>query len=345
MFEHPANLSLEARFAHLQANALRSLSFDAEYADDFHGWQRSLRETLLNLMAVHPQEECEVTAAVGEPEDRGDYTRTYLRITSRDGVEIPAFLLRPKMLRAPAAAVVCLHGHGPGKVVPVDFGQDVKGRPVVVEGERDFALQAVAAGHIALAPDLRGFGELMLEQDLDADRGSSCQQLSMRAMVVGKNLLGMRVLDIMSCVDYLQGLEEVDAGKIICTGQSGGGTATLFATALDTRFAASVPSCYFCTFEHSIMAMSHCDCNYVPGLLDRCEMYDVAGLIAPRPLLIVAGREDSIFPLAGVQIAFERVQEMYRAAGAPDNVELYLGDGGHRYYKERVWSFVAESLA
>jgi dienelactone hydrolase len=274
----------------------------------------------------------------------GDYVRRYLRLTSRDGVVIPAFLLVPKGCDKPATAVVCLHGHGPGKVVPADFGQDVRGRPVVVEGERDFAVQAVRAGHIALAPDLRGFGEMMLQDDLDADRGSSCQQLAMRAMMVGRTLLGMRVLDIISCVDYLTGLPEVDPAKIVCTGQSGGGTATLFATALDTRFAASIPSCYFCTFEHSILAMSHCDCNYAPGLLNLCEMYDVAGLIAPRPLLIVAGKEDPIFPIAGVRLAFARVQEMYAAAGAPGNVELFVGPEGHRYYPQRVWSFVREKL-
>jgi len=154
----------------------------------------------------------------------------------------------------------------------------------------------------------------------------------------------MRVLDVISCVDYLTSLPEVDPAKIVCTGQSGGGTVTLFATALDSRFAASAPSCYFCTFEHSILAMRHCECNYAPGLLNLCEMYDVAGLIAPRPLLVVAGEKDPIFPIVGVRQAFERVQAMYAAAGALDNVELYIGPEGHRYYQERVWPFVRERV-
>ncbi|NPV48354.1 MAG: prolyl oligopeptidase family serine peptidase [Armatimonadetes bacterium] len=344
MLNEPANLSLQARFDQLMAAGLRSLGYDPEFADDFRGWQRQLREALSSLLAVHPGEEQEVVAETGDERDMGDYLRRYVRITSRDGVVIPAFLLIPKTLASPAVAVVCLHGHGPGKVVPADFGQDVKGRPLTVEGERDFAVQAVREGHIALAPDLRGFGELMLQDDLDADRGSSCQQLAMRAIMVGRTLLGMRVLDVISCVDYLTALPEVDPAKIVCTGQSGGATVTLFATALDSRFAVSIPSCYFCTFRHSILAMTHCDCNYVPGLLNLCEMYDVAGLIAPRPLLIVSGEHDSIFPLAGVQVAFERVQAMYTAAGAPGNVELYVGPDGHRYYKQRVWDFVRERL-
>jgi dienelactone hydrolase len=344
MITTPVNHSLHTRFDSLLHGALRAQTYDAEAAADFHGWQRTLRESLMNLLAVHPVAEHEVSGEVLSERDMGDYVRRYVRITSRDGVLIPAYLLVPKGPAAARPAVLCLHGHGPGKVVPTDFGQDVHGQPVTVAGERDFAVQAVQAGYVALAPDLRGFGELMLEDDLAAQRGNSCQQLAARALMVGRTLLGMRVLDGISCVDWLQTLPEVDPARILCTGQSGGGTATLFTTALDTRFAASAPSCYFCTFEHSIMAMSHCDCNYAPGLLNLCEMYDIAGLLAPRPLLIIAGEHDPIFPLAGVKLAYEKVQQMYAAAGAPDQVELYIGPEDHRYYKARVWDFFAEKV-
>jgi cephalosporin-C deacetylase-like acetyl esterase len=344
MLDSPCNLSLQARFSDLLHASLRAMTFDEGAATHFHSWQRSLREALMGLLAVHPHEEREVSGEVVSERDMGDYTRQYVRFNSRDGVVIPAFLLVPKGASHPVPAVLCLHGHGPGKCVPSDFGQDVKGNPVIVEGERDYAVQAVREGYLALVPDLRGMGELTLQQDLDAGLGSSCQQLSQRALMVGRTLLGMRVLDCISAVDYLLTLPQVDPARIICTGQSGGGTATLFATALDTRFAMSIPSCYFCTFEQSIMAMAHCDCNYAPGLLNLCKMYDLAGLIAPRPLLIIAGEQDSIFPLEGVQIGFEKAQAMYRAAGKPDKVELYVGPEGHRYYKARVWDFVKENL-
>lgn len=344
MIETRANESLQRRLDDLLAGSLRAMSYEPGSDDDFHAWQRSLRSELLSLLAVHPQEELPVTGQVFDERDMGGYVRQYVRFTSRDGITIPAFQLVPKGVTGPVPAVLCLHGHGPGKVVPADFGQDVRGKPVQVEGERDYAVQAVREGYVALAPDLRGFGELMLDQDLAGGAGCSCQQLSQRALMVGRTLLGMRVLDCMSAVDYLLTLPQVDPHKIICTGQSGGGTATLFATALDTRFALSIPSCYFCTFEHSIMAMAHCDCNYAPGLLNLCEMYDIAGLVAPRPMLIIAGEQDSIFPLEGVRIAYKRVQGMYRAAGAEGKLELYVGPEGHRYYKARVWDFVREHL-
>lgn len=339
------HLTLEARFAHLLQGSLRSMTFDPAEAEDFRHWQRSLREALLNLLAVHPQAEEEVRGEVMSEEDMGDYRRQVVHFGSRDGVVIPAFLLLPKTpVEGKRPAVVCLHGHGPGKCLPADAGVDPWGKPVKAEGERDYAVQAVREGYVALAPDMRGMGELMLAQDVANKLGCSCQQLSQRALMVGRTLLGMRVLDCMSAVDYLLTRDDVDPQKIVCTGQSGGGTATLFATALDTRFVVSIPSCYFCTFEHSIMAMHHCDCNYAPGLLNLCEMYDLAGLIAPRPLLIIAGAQDAIFPPEGVQIGFERAQSMYAAAGKPENLELYVGPEGHRYYKARVWDFVREKL-
>jgi cephalosporin-C deacetylase-like acetyl esterase len=318
MLQEPCNLSLQQRFADLVHSSLRSMTFDAEAAGDFRYWQRSLREALMSQLVVHPQEECQVRGEVVSERQMEGYTRQYVRFNSRDGVVIPAFLLIPNDSRG------------------ANF--QVRQRPAVL------CLQAVREGYVALVPDLRGMGELMLQQDLDHNLGNSCQQLSQRALMVGRTLLGMRVLDCISAVDYLLTLPQVDPQAIICTGQSGGGTATLFATALDTRFAMSIPSCYFCTFEHSIMAMSHCDCNYAPGLLNLCEMYDLAGLIAPRPLLIIAGAQDSIFPLEGVKIAFEQAQQMYKAAGKPDLVELYAGAEGHRFYKARVWDFVREKL-
>ena len=74
----------------------------------------------------------------------------------------------------------------------------------------------------------------------------------------------------------------------------------------------AVPSCYFCTFEGSIGMIRHCECNYVPGVMRLGEMYDVAGLIAPRPFCAIAGRGDGIFPIDHVEFAYERLKNYLR---------------------------------
>ena len=145
-------------------------------------------------------------------------------------------------------------------------------------------------------------------------------------------------------IDWAIAHQGVDPARIAITGNSGGGTVSLFAAACDTRISVAVPGCYFNTFAGSIGSIIHCDCNYVPGILRLGEMHDIAGLIAPRHFLAVAGRDDPIFPVAHTQAAFAQLAKIYAAASVPDRCELYIGDGGHRYYKERVWSFIAEGF-
>ena len=45
-------------------------------------------------------------------------------------------------------------------------------------------------------------------------------------------------------------------------------------------------------------------------------MYDVAGLIAPRPLFVESGEKDNIFPIAASNASFERVKKVYAAFDA-----------------------------
>jgi dienelactone hydrolase len=329
-------------FAALARGGRRELGFARVRPSDWREWQTQLRTALRELLAVDSYEPHEVRAEVVTEERCAGYRRQLLRVQGRDGAVIPAYWLIPDELAAPAGVVIALHGHGPGKVKPVAASQDYWGQPVDVSGERDYAVQAVRRGYLALAPDLRGFGEMMLPEALAAAKGDTCTEMAMRALMVGRSLVGMRILDMSSLIDWLVTQPQVDPGRLFCTGQSGGGTLTVWAAALEERIAAAVPSCGFCTFEHSIMAVHHCPCKYAAGVLDLCENYDLAGLIAPRPLLVVTGALDPIFPLEGVRSAYEQAREVYQAAGRPGNIELFVGGEGHRYYAERVWEFLGE---
>jgi dienelactone hydrolase len=212
-------------------------------------------------------------------------------------------------------------------------------------GERDVALQAVREGYVAIAPDMRGFAGLRRQPEIDKDANNSCRTMQMHAMMFGRTLIGERVWDVMRLIDYATTRPEIDTSRVAVTGNSGGGTVSLFAGACDERITVSAPSSYFCTFEHSIGSIRHCECNYVPGLLAVAEMNDVASLTAPRAFLAVAGRTDPIFPYEATQAAFERVKEAYTAAGVGERCELYTGEGGHRYYKAGIWPFMRRWLA
>jgi adenine deaminase len=163
-------------------------------------------------------------------------------------------------------------------------------------------------------------------------------------ILVGRTPIGDRVWDISRLIDWAVENLPVDPGKIVVTGNSGGGTVTLFAAACDTRITVAVPSSYFCTFTGSIGSLHHCECNYIPGIMQLGEMSDVAGLIAPRPFCAVQGKLDTIFPIEESRKAFDQLKQVYKAAGVQDNCELYEGQEGHRYYKAGVWPFVRKHL-
>ena len=143
-------------------------------------------------------------------------------------------------------------------------------------------------------------------------------------------MMGLRVWDGMRAVDYLATRPEADSARLGAMGISGGGAHTYFSTACDDRIRACVISGYFCDWRQSILTVNHCTCNFVPGLLRHGELSDFAGLIAPRPCLIEAGRRDTIFPIAGVRATVERAKAAWRAFGAEDALATDEFDGRHQ---------------
>jgi fermentation-respiration switch protein FrsA (DUF1100 family) len=92
------------------------------------------------------------------------------------------------------------------------------------------------------------------------------------------------------------------------------------------------------------MAIEHCADNYVPGLARYAEAHDVAGLIAPRPLLIEHGTDDPIFPIEGVRQAYHHLARVYSLLGCPAHLELDEFDGGHRFGGARAFSWLDQWL-
>ena len=83
--------------------------------------------------------------------------------------------------------------------------------------------------------------------------------------------------------------------------------------------------------------LHHCTCNYVPGVMRWFDMGDIAGLIAPRPLVIVNGREDDIFPVDSARKQYAITNSIYEAAGAGDKCIHVIGPQGHRFYAALGW--------
>ncbi len=340
-----SNYDAVTHFETLYRRADAAFAFEAKTREGWLAWQSAfrprLREALgldvigANLAGYHPEAE-----QVGR-EDMGDYIRESWRLWVEPTVPLPFYLLRPKSPTTSGDLPLVLTPHGHGRpTMYVGISRTAEEREKIEVGERDIAVQAVRRGYLALAPTTRGFGDTRTAEDKEADRVHSCRTQLMHDLLVGRTPIGDRVWDISRLIDWALTSLNADADRIAITGNSGGGTISLFAAACDTRINVAVPSSYFCTFTGSIGSIYHCGCNYVPGILRLGEMYDVAGLIAPRHFCAIAGKDDTIFPIEHVRKAFSHLKRVYEAAGVPDRCELYVGDGGHRYYKDGAWPFV-----
>jgi dienelactone hydrolase len=282
---------------------------------------------------------------VGEPEAVHGLVRRRVTFGVEQGQRALGWVLARPDLSGPAPAMICLQGHTSGGHISAGI-ERLERDAASIAGERDFAVQAARRGYVAFALEQRCFGErsdgrpaylrgLALEHPISDER---CRHQAMLAMLVGRTLVGERVHDVRCAVDFLGTLPEVDARRIACMGNSGGGTAAFYAACMDGRIHACMPSCAFCTYAHSICQHDHCSDNYLPGALLHFEMGDLAALIAPRPMVVVSGREDPLFWHEGVMEAVETARDIYGAFGATDRIAHVIGDGGHRFYAEAGWN-------
>lgn len=328
----------------LHDEAPLQMTFRATTRDEAERWQRGLRAKVVELVGGFPAERTPLRAQTLEVREYPAYRREKFVFESRPGVWVLGYLLTPKA-RGPFAAVIALPGHGRG--VDDIVGIDEHGRDRTVKGpyEYDFAIQVVEHGMAAVAIEPMAFGcrrdAITKAKGLTA---TACQPVAGSALLLGQTMIGWRVYDTMRAIDWVATRPELDATRVGCLGCSGGGTCTLFTAALDTRVRAALVSSYLNTFRASIMSVSHCIDNYVPGILNWAEMYDVAGLVAPRPLFAEGGLRDNIFPIAATRASFERVKRVYGVFGAADRTGLEVFDGPHGFSGKLGLPFLAKHL-
>lgn len=326
-------------------NAPLRYRFNATTAGAARAWQRKLRMKVTELLGGFPEARPPLAARILETKDLGTYTREKLTFVSREGMDVYAYLLKPKSASGKTPVMICVPGHGRG--VDDIVGIDEKGEQRTNKAgyQADFAIQFVEQGLAALAIEPLAFG--YRRDPINAARGitnNSCQPAAGAALLFGETMIGWRAYDVMRAIDYVETRKDLDAGRVGCVGISGGGTCTLFASALDTRIQAAMVSGYLCTFRDCILSLAHCMDNYVPGILNWAEMSDIAGLIAPRPLFTETGVQDKIFPLVGFEKAYADTERVYAVFGLRQALAKEVHPGAHSFHGVKGVPFIANYL-
>lgn len=308
--------------------------------DSIQDWQTVARNKVQELLGL-PLEKCDRDFSITEKEVFEEYTRYDFTFQSEPGYYPPCSLLVPAGMAGVLPVVICLQGHTKGMHISlgeVKFPGDEK----AIEEGQDLAIRAVKEGFCAIAMEQRYMGQCGGMQNGNPACSAFSVNGSMGALLLGRTAIGERVWDIQRLIDVIE--EElddyIDAKRIMCIGESGGGTATFYASCLDERIALSIPSGAVCSYDSSIMMINHCPCNFIPHIRKYFDMGDIGCLIAPRPVIIVCGEEDPIFPLDGVEMSYRIMHDFYKILGKEDICCLVKGNGGHRPYPDQVWAVI-----
>lgn len=337
--------TLEQFMKRLTDSAPRSGSFHQNIP--FEEWRAKLASSLTTRLGGFPEASVELQPVRLERVSCPGYVRERIEITTYEGMRMAVYILFPdRPLASPAPAVIAIHGHGYGNrdiVALMADGTERSGPPGL---HKDFAVSLVKQGFIVAAPELLGFGDRRLAEELSSGEATknSCYRLSSALLLAGQTMAGFRIYETMRVMDYLQTLEEVASERIGIMGISGGGLVAGFTAALDERIACAVVSGYAGTFATSILTRQHCLDNYIPGILLDAEMPDLLGLIAPRGLFLESGDSDHLFGPDGVRRALDRLKLIYDAAGFSERVEADFFAGGHEIHGEPAFAWLQEQL-
>lgn len=318
------------------------LSFDEN--KDYGTWKKQVEAKLKELLGEMP-EKVDPNFQILWEKKHDTFTETRFVFTTEELCDVPCNLWVPNNAKKPCPVVICLQGHSTGAHISMGQVKYPGDEEVAFSGDRDFAVQIIKEGYAALIMDSRGFGERKSERMLNffPDADCTCDHPAMVALLMGRTIIGERTWDVSRAIDVLDNFKDViDTKKIGLMGNSGGGTATYYTACVEPRISVAMPSCSVCTYHHSIITHRHCPCNYIPQSAKYFDMGDLSCLIAPRPLVLVAGQKDHGFIIDGVNESFETIKKVYEKAGAPENCKLVVGSEGHRFYKEPSWDVFRE---
>jgi dienelactone hydrolase len=325
----------------------KQFAFRAKTRDEAMAWQERARRALADTLGFLDTPSVAPEPREIERVDRGTHVRHKIVIRTSTESSLPLYLLVPKDRPPRTPVVLALHGHGYGAKDIVGLWEDGCERRGPDGYHRDFGCQLAEHGFIVAAPEISCFGERQMA-DVPKFRAvgmsGTCHNASTYAMMLGKSAAGMRVMDGMRVLDYLQTRDDTRDAPVGAMGISGGGMHAFFSAALDTRIKAAVISGYFCDWRHSILSIYHCTCNFVPGLLKLGELSDLAGLIAPRPVMVEHGTHDDIFPIEHVRASVERARRAWNVFAAADDFETDYFEGRHRINGPAAYDFLAKHL-
>lgn len=270
---------------------------------------KALREQILVSTGLWPMPpKCPLKAKIFGKIDHDDYTVEKVYFQTYPGFYLCGNLYRPKGKKGPFPGVLSPHGHWrTGRLEHQDLGS-VPGR----------CIGLARRGCVVFAYDMVGYNDT---NQIPHTFGGK------REALWGISLMGLQLWNSIRAVDFLCSLPYVDKTRLGCTGASGGGTQTFMLCAVDERIAVSVPA---------VMISAHmqggCLCENAPGLRIDTNNMEIAALMAPRPMLMIAATGDWTKNTATVE--YPAIFSIYKLFGAAHKLAYVIFNAPHNYNQQ-----------
>jgi hypothetical protein len=313
------------------AAAVTTLSHPAEASQTAAQTKDARRRELYGLLGDLPDRQRRIAGTKREEVERDGFMLETWDLDLNGLENVPAYVARPKGLTGRAPGVVFNHSHGGGYTI---------GKQEFLEGRTylqptPYAKVLTDLGYVAVCVDHWIFGERSHTTELDMFKAMLWQ---------GRVLWGMMVYDSLRAVDWLVQRTDVDSSRIATVGMSMGSTMAWYLAALDDRIKVTVDICCLTEFRTLLEKKGlggHGVYYYVPGLLKHFTTSEINALIAPRAHLGLAGLQDKLTPVEGLDIIERDLNRAYADAGHPERWKLLRYDVGHQETPEGRQAVIA----
>ena len=317
---------LKRRAASLREERRRKIE-QLSGAQDVSERKRYVRDRMLRALGGLP-ERTPLNARIVGVLERDDHKIEKIVFESQPRFYVTANLYLPKTGRPPYPGILFPLGHEAGAKANSIWQQ--------------ILVSLAKKGFVALAWDPIGQGERVQLYDEDFKDSKVFRSttehtvLGVQCLLVGDSLARYTVWDGLRALDYLLSRPEVDANRIGCTGNSGGGTHTAYLAALDDRIHVAAPSCYLTSWQRLLETIGPQDAEQClpPWLADGLDHPDFIYAFAPKPFLMLSAIRD-FFSITGARQTFEEAKRVYAHLGASEKLNMVEADDGHGYSKPR----------
>jgi len=200
-------------------------------------------------------------------------------------------------------------------------------------------------GIAALVMDNIGQGDRNLTPETDR---APDHWFSIAPFYCGLTLQGMIVAETLAMIRFMKKDPRFDCNRFGACGNSGGGTLTMFLSALSDDLSVLASSGYPSEINYILSKeRRHCACNLLRGSAHCPEMWEIYSLFAPKPLLLEGGMNDILIPMDLAHRNARKVRNTYQQFDAEAAFEFTLTKTGHSWEIEdinRISRFLSQRL-